>query len=68
MKKYKIIERHGIFIVYYAYKVFSLFKFKMIEKWNVAYKGIYMPAHFDTLYDAKKWIAKMQKPDVEHLV
>jgi hypothetical protein len=40
MKKYKIIERYEIFIVYYAYTTFSLLKFKMVEKWNVAYKGI----------------------------
>ncbi len=68
MNKYKIIERHEIFIVFYAYKVFSLFKFKMIEKWNVAYKNIYTPAHFNTLEDARKWITKIEKTDVEHLV
>jgi hypothetical protein len=68
MDKYKIIERHEIFIVFYAYKVFSLFKFKMIEKWNVAYKGMYEPAHFNTLEEAKRWITKMQKPDIEYSV
>lgn len=67
MEKYKIIERREIFIVYYAVQVFLLFKFKMIEKWYVAYKGLNEPAHFNTLEGARKWIVKIQKPDVEHL-
>lgn len=66
MDKYKIIERNGIFIVFYSYKTFSLFKFKMIEKWDVAHKEFRQPAHFKTLKKAKKFINKIQKKDIEY--
>jgi hypothetical protein len=29
---------------------------------------VYNPAHFDTLVEAKRWVNKMQKPDVEYIL
>jgi hypothetical protein len=66
--EFKIIERHGVFIVYQAYYVFSLWKMKNIKKWTVSFKGIYKPAHFETLEDAREWVKLRMKQDVEHSI
>lgn len=64
--KYRIIERQGVFIVFFLYKRFELFKLKTIETWEVAYKAIGTPAHFYSLEEARNWIRIITKPDIEH--
>jgi hypothetical protein len=69
VKKYKIIERKGAFIVYTNKEVVTkrLFRPNIVtEEWFVPWKAIYSPAHFKKLENAKKWIEVQLKPDKEH--
>jgi len=68
-RKYKIIEKRGLFIVYInsIYKVRKLFKpMVKVEEWDVAFKALYSPAHFKDIEEAKQWIYLQSKPDIDH--
>jgi hypothetical protein len=64
----KILERNNIFLVG-KIKIKRKWLFgKPYEKFECMYKGLYSPAHFDTIDEAKTFVKKITKPDVYHKI
>jgi len=63
---YKILERNGKFLVGTIEKKRKWLFGKVYEKFKCSWKGIYQPAHFDTLKEAREFIKLKTKPDVYH--
>lgn len=72
MKKYKVLERNGIFMVGYMESVkkrkYFWSKPVIIEEWRTIWMGLYKLAHFETLELAMDYARKVNKPDVLHEV
>jgi hypothetical protein len=63
---YKILERNGIFLVGTMVKKRKYLWSKPHEEFKCTWKGMYSPAHFETLEDARNFVKKITKPDTYH--
>jgi hypothetical protein len=63
---YKILERNGIFLVGKMVQKKKYFWSKPQEVFQCTWKGLYSPAHFKTLKDARNFVKKITKPDTYH--
>lgn len=63
---YKILERNGKFLVGYTVTKYKFLWFKPYQEFECCYMGLYKPAHFDSLEDARTFVKIRQKPDKYH--
>lgn len=64
--EYKILERNGKFLVGYMETKHKFLWFKPYQEFQCCYKGLYEPAHFNSLVEARKFVKIRQKPDTYH--
>jgi hypothetical protein len=63
---YIILERKGTFLVGKNKLVKKYFWSKPKEEFFCVWMGLYKPAKFNNLQDAKEYVNKISKPDVYH--
>jgi len=63
---YRILERNGIFLVGTMVMKQKRLWSKPYEEFRCTWKGLYIPAHFDTLEEARDFVKKITKPDTYH--
>ena len=61
---YKILEKNGKFLAGYMRVRYRFLWFWKYEEFQCLYKGIYDPAHFDTLKEARNFLIRIMKPEV----